>query len=296
MDFFIIGYPKSGTTSLYSYLKSHTDIFLPDPKEPHFFSYDYPGLRKVTSREEYRSLYENAGDNQLKGDASATVIHSEVALDRILKYTPSAKFIVLLREPVSAVKSFHNHHLQRGNEDCVNLEDAWSRQAERREKKHIPPFCREPKALQYAWTYRYREHLPIFCQKVPNENRLILVFEDMIQEPRTTYRSVLDFLGLDDDGRTEFGVSNSAKKHRSLTVRKMHKRLVSRNSGGYRAAKKIMNKFGIHPAHLLSRVNTTAGRKTEISSAFETALQEYFLPDVRAAEKTLGRNISSWSR
>ncbi|WP_204141129.1 sulfotransferase [Halomicronema sp. CCY15110] len=39
-NFLIIGAPKAGTTSLYKYLQAHPQIFLPDKKEPHFFSFE----------------------------------------------------------------------------------------------------------------------------------------------------------------------------------------------------------------------------------------------------------------
>ena len=39
-DFFIVGAPKCGTTSLYYYLRQHPEIFLPDYKEPHYFGKD----------------------------------------------------------------------------------------------------------------------------------------------------------------------------------------------------------------------------------------------------------------
>ena len=39
-NFFIIGAPKCGTTSLHNYLKSHSQITMSNPKEPHYFSKD----------------------------------------------------------------------------------------------------------------------------------------------------------------------------------------------------------------------------------------------------------------
>ncbi|MFN2557318.1 MAG: hypothetical protein ABR592_10730 [Nitriliruptorales bacterium] len=36
-DFIIIGAMKSGTSSLASYLASHPDVFITNPKEPEFF-------------------------------------------------------------------------------------------------------------------------------------------------------------------------------------------------------------------------------------------------------------------
>ena len=37
-NFFIVGTPKSGTTSLFHYLQEHPEVFIPSLKEPHFFS------------------------------------------------------------------------------------------------------------------------------------------------------------------------------------------------------------------------------------------------------------------
>ncbi len=37
-DFFIVGHAKSGTTALYSMLRRHPQIFMPDAKEPWFFA------------------------------------------------------------------------------------------------------------------------------------------------------------------------------------------------------------------------------------------------------------------
>ena len=39
-DTYIIGAPKSGTTSLYEYLRGHPEVFLPEVKEPCYFSRD----------------------------------------------------------------------------------------------------------------------------------------------------------------------------------------------------------------------------------------------------------------
>ena len=38
VNFFIVGAPKSGTTSLYKYLDQHEDICMSSIKEPNYFS------------------------------------------------------------------------------------------------------------------------------------------------------------------------------------------------------------------------------------------------------------------
>jgi hypothetical protein len=55
--FMVIGVAKCGTTSLCDLVASHPDVFVTNPKEPHYFS-------RMTSverrREWYRSLFEAA--------------------------------------------------------------------------------------------------------------------------------------------------------------------------------------------------------------------------------------------
>ena len=38
VDFFIVGAPKAGTTSLYKYLNQHQDVVMSSVKEPNYFS------------------------------------------------------------------------------------------------------------------------------------------------------------------------------------------------------------------------------------------------------------------
>jgi hypothetical protein len=176
MDFFIAGYPKCGTTSIYTYLKSHPAVFLPELKEPHFFTEDYPGVRKVINEEDYLGLYRAAMPGQLLGDASASVIHSEVALVRILARHPKAKFIVILRDPVAAVRSFHGELLHNLNEEVKDFEQVWKLQSIRKNGKKIPSTCNEPMLLQYAEIFSYCDHLPRFFNQVPSRQRLVMVF------------------------------------------------------------------------------------------------------------------------
>ncbi|MCI5136061.1 MAG: hypothetical protein D3920_13555, partial [Candidatus Electrothrix sp. AW2] len=261
VDFFISGYPKSGTTALYHYLKGHPDVFLPDVKEPHFFSADFPGVRLVTSIIDYERLYSGATSNQLKGDASASVIHSSEAINRILEYTPKAKFIVLIREPVAAVLSFHSELLYNLSEDEADFEKAWEVQESRVKGSNIPKSCNESSLLQYSKIFRYRDQLPLFFQRVPAKQRLIFVFEDFFSDPRTAYLKILDFLELKDNGKTDFPVINTSKNLRFRSLASYHRYLVDSNNIFYRLTRNTLSTFGIHPSHMLARLNLKKGYK-----------------------------------
>ena len=58
----IVGAMKAATTSLYSYLKQHPDVFMPKIKEPKFFNnlgkdqsfkLEGKGLKKITTFQQY---------------------------------------------------------------------------------------------------------------------------------------------------------------------------------------------------------------------------------------------------
>jgi hypothetical protein len=85
-NFFIVGAPKCGTTSLSEYLRSHPNVFMSSPKEPHFFATDlYPrnpeGIDSVAA---YLQLFTDARDqHQVVGEASASYMFSDAAIPAI---------------------------------------------------------------------------------------------------------------------------------------------------------------------------------------------------------------------
>ena len=54
-NFFIIGAPKCGTTSLSVWLSEHPKIFMSPIKEPHFFNTD--DRQAVTTLDQYEALF-----------------------------------------------------------------------------------------------------------------------------------------------------------------------------------------------------------------------------------------------
>ena len=106
----IVGFAKSGTSSLYQYLKQHPKIFGPWTKEPHFFSYGYnKGL------DHYRKNFRFHKDSMHFESSTDYIVYPEI-FKRIKKYNPKMKFIVCLRNPVEQVYSSFNDMKQAGTE------------------------------------------------------------------------------------------------------------------------------------------------------------------------------------
>src|SRR5438132_759978 len=79
-EFFIVGAPKCGTTSLYRMLRQHPRIFMPDLKEPRFLASDARGLLSTLPEraniaypetlDDYLALLAEARQHQLAGAAT----------------------------------------------------------------------------------------------------------------------------------------------------------------------------------------------------------------------------------
>ena len=218
-DFFIVGAPKAGTTSLYAYLASHPQIFMPKLKEPFFFCSDLPGYREqetfVTTMPAYLNLFAAATDRHLAcGEASPFYLLSKVAVPSILEFNPDARFIVMLRDPVELVHSLHSQLVYSLKESVTDFEQAWRLQELRAQGQHIPKHCLEPALLQYRQVGMLGAQLARLLTHVPASRVQVLLLEDFATEPRGTYENILKFLGVPGDARSEFPQVNAHRTHR----------------------------------------------------------------------------------
>src|SRR5262245_29613028 len=94
-SFFVVGAPRCGTTALYTYLRQHPEIFLPESKEPHYFNRDMNSGGAIRNEEEYLALFAGAREHGHVGEASVYYLSSECAPGEIKKACPSAKIIIM---------------------------------------------------------------------------------------------------------------------------------------------------------------------------------------------------------
>jgi Sulfotransferase domain len=290
-DFFIAGWPRCGTTALFSYLAAHPGVFIPACKEPNHFCSDIDtgGER---SPEHYRALYDPAPAGALTGDASAMYMYSEVAIGRIMDHNPAARIIVTLRHPVEAALSLYSALRGEGHEDAASFERAWALQGPRMQGEGLPSDWPDPKTLQYGAIYRYAGQLRRLMAQVPKSQYRVLVYEEFFAEPAQQFAQLLRFLELPDDpARTSFPVINPATRARSQRLQRLLNRpspWLTRLAGPLRS---LANGAGLHPGAALARANRTQGKKPRIRPAFAAQLEAHFAPDIAESEQLLGRRL-----
>jgi Sulfotransferase family len=204
-EFFIVGHAKSGTTALYEMLRRHPQIFMPDFKEPWFFSTDMrPRFqppragRLPQTLEEYMLLFADAREDQLAGEASASYLWSKTAAQAIAEVRPDARIIAILREPASFLRSLHMQFLESHVEAKQDLRTALALEERRREGKQIPRGSHRPQLLMYSDHVRYVEQLSRYRERFGSEQMLILIYDDFRADNEAVVRSVLRHLGVDE--------------------------------------------------------------------------------------------------
>jgi hypothetical protein len=208
-NFFLLGAAKCGTTSVAQYLDQHPEIFVSKPKEPNFFSFEpncipsckgpvdeaqlYELLLKytVTEPDAYQGLFAAVEKERAIGEASVRYLYESNAVDRIAEYSPQAKLIVLLRDPVDRLHS-HYHMNVRQHIEPKTLRDALDAEDQRVEH-----------GWGWDWHYRrvslYAPQLQRILDRFDPAQLLTLFHTDLQQSPRQTMRQIFEHLEVSAD-------------------------------------------------------------------------------------------------
>jgi hypothetical protein len=149
-------------------------------------------------------------------------MQSRVAIKEIVKFQPDARFIVMLRNPVDVAYGMHGEVRRHFAEDEPDFEKAWALQKPRSQGKRLPKNDRLINQLQYQDVASFAPQLKRLFDLVPESRRLVLIFDDFVKETRGSYLQTLQFLGLEDDGRTDFPKVNPAGKYRLQLIGKIY--------------------------------------------------------------------------
>jgi hypothetical protein len=286
-NFFIIGAPKCGTTSLAAWLAEHPQVYFSPQKEPHHFNTDHKHLL-TPARNDYEFFFKNSdAQHKAVGEASVWYLYSALAVLNIEKYSPAAKYIVCIRNPVEMAYSLHEQLLVAGYESETDFDLAWMRQEARSLGRSIPFLCREPSFLQYGSVCSLGSQLERLYKIIPRNRVHTILLDDIKANSRAEYLKVLAFLGVDDDGRLEFSVKNPAKRLRIPPLRR-----ATRLLGTVKRFFRIRQSLGL--LNILDRLNMEYRPRSQLSTSTRQTLNDYFISDVELLSKLIGRDLSHW--
>lgn len=229
-NLFIVGHPRSGTSSLHYYLKQHPDIFMTAIKEPNFFARDFRNdsdnfhKKKLyfpyRSESQYLSLYKKWTDERIAGEATATNLCSKVSAREISRFNPASKIIMMFREPVEFLHSFHSAARFALGEHLEDFKTAIAAEKDRRKGRDFGKRVITPSWLFYSEFVKYSEQIERFRSYFDQEQIKIIIFDDFKTNTPLIYREVLQFLSVDPNFSPDFDIVNPNKQLRWPLLKK----------------------------------------------------------------------------
>ena len=213
LDFIIVGAQKSGTTSLFQYLRHHPQIALPDGKELPYFSHDKvyhrgwqrymrvlvdigfhgdpdPSRRWGTVTPHYMAGGVVEPDPGGADDAAYDV--QTVPL-RIREQLPQVRLIAILRDPVERAVSHHRMAAMKGRErrsfDEAATELLGSEALDH--ARRIP----EDHTGYVVWS-EYGRILKGYFDVFPRDQILVVFTDELEREPAQLLSRIEDFIGV----------------------------------------------------------------------------------------------------
>jgi len=286
-NFFIVGHTRSGTTSLKEELNQHPDIHLyyPEswqkPNGPFGFETDFE------NEEEFLEVFKEVKEKRI-GQKAGDYLSCPQAAERIKKFNPNAKIMMLLRNPIDVMYSLHSTMLYRETIETIENFDEALKMEEVRKKNYgykVIPMKYHPHML-YRETVRYSQQVKRYFDLFGQENVKVIIFDEYIKNKSVILRDILTFLEVDENFEIEHVNTNAGRKYRNRTIHSA----VMNNKFGIRGI--LRNIPGI--ANAYRKINNSESKRNTLDPLLKKSLQEDIRKEVDELSAMLGKDLSVW--
>lgn len=287
VDFFCVGAAKAGTTWLADAFRGHPDVYVPPEKEVGYFSAfmiedpTLPNLNFNKPLSWYHDFYRAAKEGQLLGDITPGYMRYAGVAERLHDYNPSAKIIIMLREPLERSHSEFLYWQQRGIVNYKSFEDA------------VEKF---PHLLEGSL---YCAQARPFLEAFGGEHVHFVVFDDLKHDAKSVYEEVARFLGVCPFiSESVFGRSNTTQvpMFRPLNALISGVRLALRRNESLHFLLPVLRGSGVvKVAEAILSLNKSSKRpSSEIDRGTSEALKAFFREDIECLETLTGLTLTHW--
>jgi hypothetical protein len=282
-NFIIGGVPKSGTTSLYEYLRQHPDVYMPKVKEPRFFLLDpadpeglqtHGPLVPIRTMAEYEALFDGVTTETAVGEATPFYMTSSVARERIHAELPDVKLIFCLREPIARAYSAYWVAVNKDSTPRVPVEEFLTETSD---------------VIQNG---RYNIALMPWYEKFDPSRIKVVLLDDLVTDALLVFQDICRFLGVDDTFvpdttiHNKRGVLKNPGRRRFLNWLSQNR--LAKKSNAY-----LPPSFRATFVKLQSR---NFEKPPPLPPEMVQRLSAYYREDIEQLEELLGRDLSSWKR
>jgi hypothetical protein len=271
-NFLIIGAAKAGTTSLYRYVQSHPQAFMPERKELSFFCEEFNWKRGLRW---YESYFGEAAGAVAVGEASPRYSVYPLYRDvpaRIASLIPDVRLVYLVREPIQRMQSQYLDNVIQGLEKNP-VEEALSDN----------PF--------YLTSSSYALQLEQYLEYFRRDQLLVVVSEELRLDRERVLSRVFAFLRVDPSWRAPVFDDEFLKMSQRRAPRQAFRKIWY-SPFSRRVARILPRSFRSRFRTLTSTaVDTMSAR---ISPAFRHHLESQLRDDIKQLYGFLDEGFDGW--
>ena len=176
VNLFVVGVNKSGTSWLYHLLKEHPQINMSERKELYYFGQEYPD-----AIDEYHSHFDINHKYLYFGEATPIYYRDPEIADQIKEYNPSAKLIVIVRDPIDRFLSQFYFQKQIGKI---------------LEKTTVEQFLAGDTRVLLSDSH-YENTMPSFSRLFDSDQLFVNSLEAAKADPEAFWQNVIEFLEVE---------------------------------------------------------------------------------------------------
>lgn len=274
-----IGGQRCGTTWMYSCLSEHPEIFMPEPKEIHYFDNN---LDK--GDEWYVQHFQPTESHTAWGEATPRYLHwgddsvsvpwgqdGEPVPPRLAQLAPDCRLICCLRNPIERAYSqwrWMNYNM----EDNINFEEMVAENM-----------------YDCLTMGRYADHIKRYFDFFPKNQILIQIYKDVVNNNQGAVQEAYDHLGVD----STYVPEEIGNAYNSVIFPKVQK--VIDNYGLECIVKAVKSTaIGDWIRRRAQSQNRQNKYRKKISPETRKYLNDYFSEQIEEAEKLIDDDLSHW--
>lgn len=294
-NFLIIGAAKAGTTSLYTALSQHPQVYMSPVKEPNFFAFEGQNLNFPngtisptylasckTNIDAYRELFDSVSTEIAVGEASPSYLYYPQAAERIYKFNPDTKIIAVLRDPVERAYSTFLHHAQRSFETTDSFVEALDQEENRRKNNWWWSFSYIQGGLYYQQIKRYFD-------RFDHDQIKVYLYKDLTFDFNGLLKNLFEFIEVDPSY-----LPKPQPRYNSTGIPKklwLHQFLSQANP-----IKTILKP--LFPVQMrkpiLENLKSSNLKKPIMDSELRLQLIQLYHEDIHKLQDLMGRDLSNW--